>query len=54
MKRVSALSLGQPNAEQVMRGKKTIEYRSMPTKKRERVYIYASKTPADQSVEENR
>lgn len=45
MNRMSALSLQQPNAEQVLRGKKKIEYRSMPTKKRERVYIYASKTP---------
>ncbi len=45
MKRMSALSLRQPNAEQVMRGKKKIEYRSMFTKKRERVYIYASKKP---------
>jgi hypothetical protein len=45
MKRMSALSLQQPNAEQVLRGKKKIEYRSVPTNKRERVYIYASKTP---------
>lgn len=36
---MSALSLQQPNAEQVLRGKKKIEYRNMPTKKRERVYI---------------
>ena len=48
MPRMSALSLRQPNAEQVLRGKKTIEYRSMPTNKRERVYVYASMTPADQ------
>ena len=47
MKRMSALSLRQPNAEQVLRGKKKIEYRNMPTSKRERVYIYASNTPAD-------
>jgi hypothetical protein len=45
MKRISALSIQQPNAEQILRGKKKIEYRSRPTSKRERVYIYASKTP---------
>jgi hypothetical protein len=50
MKRVSALSLQQPNAEMVLLGKKKIEYRSMPTSKRERVYVYASKTPADQKA----
>jgi hypothetical protein len=50
MKRMSALSLQQPNAEQVMRGKKKIEYRSRPTSKRERVYIYASNTPAEQDA----
>jgi hypothetical protein len=31
MKRMAALSLRQPNAEQVLRGKKKIEYRNMPT-----------------------
>ena|SRR5216683_677788 len=50
MKRMSALSLRQPNAEQVLRGKKKIEYRSMPTNKRERVYIYASKRPTAQDA----
>jgi hypothetical protein len=50
MKRMSALSLRQPNAEQILRGKKKIEYRNMPTKKRERVYVYASITPADQDA----
>jgi hypothetical protein len=44
---MSALSVRQPNAEQILRGRKKIEYRNMPTNKRERVYIYASKTPAD-------
>jgi len=48
MKRMPALSLRQPHAEQILRGKKRIEYRSMPTNKRQRVYIYASKSPADQ------
>jgi hypothetical protein len=47
MKKLSALSIRQPYAEQVLRGTKDIEYRTMPTNKRERVYIYASKTPAD-------
>ncbi len=45
-KRKSALSLQQPNAEQILRGVKKIEYRSRPTNKRERVYIYASLKPA--------
>jgi hypothetical protein len=50
MKRMPALSIRQPNAEQILRGKKKIEYRSMPTNKRERVYVYASMTPADQEA----
>jgi predicted transcriptional regulator len=49
MKR-TALSIRQPNAEQILRGKKKIEYRNMPTNKRERVYVYASMTPADQEA----
>ena len=40
MKRMVALSIRQPHVEQILRGKKKIEYRSMPTNKRERVYIY--------------
>jgi hypothetical protein len=40
-----ALSVCQPFAEQILRGTKKIEYRSRATKIRERVYIYASKTP---------
>ena len=40
-----ALSIRQPYAEQILRGVKTIEYRSQPTKIRERVYVYASQTP---------
>jgi hypothetical protein len=43
-----ALSIRQPHAEQILRGNKTIKYRNMATNKRERVYVYASKTPADQ------
>ncbi len=35
MKRIPALSIRQPNAEQILRGKKKIEYRNMPTNKRE-------------------
>jgi len=42
-----ALSVRQPYAEQILRGSKRIEYRSVPTKIRERVYIYASLTPGD-------
>jgi len=42
-----ALSIRQPFAELIIRGEKTIEYRRSPTNIRERVYIYASKTPAD-------
>lgn len=45
---MSALSVRQPYAELIMRGKKKFEYRSQPTKKRERVYIYASLTPGDE------
>ena len=41
----SALSVRQPFAELILRGIKRIEYRSIPTHKRERVYIYASKVP---------
>ena len=43
-----ALSIRQPYAELIMRGKKKIEYRSIRTSiVGERVYIYASKQPAD-------
>ena len=37
-----ALSIRQPHAEAIMRRVKKIEYRSRPTKIRERVYIYAA------------
>ncbi|MBL8821335.1 MAG: ASCH domain-containing protein [Planctomycetia bacterium] len=40
--KLPALSLRQPWAEEVMRGKKKIEYRSIPTNIRGRVYLYAS------------
>src|SRR4029453_4731460 len=42
-----AISIRQPWVEQILRGEKKAEYRSRPTKIRERVYIYASLTPAD-------
>jgi hypothetical protein len=42
LEKLPALSLRQPWAEEVMRGKKKIEYRSIPTNIRGRVYIYAS------------
>ena len=41
-----ALSVRQPFAERIMLGIKKIEYRSIPTNIRGRVYVYASKTPA--------
>jgi hypothetical protein len=37
-----ALSIRQPHAEAIMRGVKTIEYRSAPTRIRGCIYIYAS------------
>jgi hypothetical protein len=36
---VRALSVRQPYAEMIMRGEKTVEYRSKPTNIRERVYV---------------
>src|ERR1700693_2456338 len=42
-----ALSIRQPFAELILRGVKMIEYRSIRTHKRERVYVYASKVPVD-------
>ena len=45
MKNMRALSIRQPYAEQILRGKKQFEYRGRPTNIRERVYIYASLTP---------
>lgn len=42
-----ALSIRQPYAELILRGIKTIEYRTRPTRLLgERFWIYASKTPA--------
>ena len=44
-----ALSIRQPYAELILRGLKTAEYRSRPTRKRERVLIYASTQPGDEA-----
>ena len=40
-----ALSIKQPYAEQILRGSKRYEFRDGRTHIRERIYIYASKTP---------
>lgn len=40
-----AFSVRQPFAEQIMNGEKKIEYRSVATSRRGRVYVYASKVP---------
>lgn len=45
--KLKALSIRQPWAELILRGQKTVEYRSQPTKTRGRVYVYASLTAAD-------
>ena len=37
-----ALNIRQPHAEAIMRGVKRIEYRTISTKIRETIYIYAS------------
>jgi hypothetical protein len=42
-----ALSVRQPYAELIMRGEKTVEYRSKPTNVRGRVYVYAAKKPGE-------
>lgn len=41
-----ALSIRQPYAEQILRGAKKIEYRTVATNIRERVFIYASLSSA--------
>lgn len=41
-----AISIRQPYAEQILRGTKLFEYRSILTRVRGRVYIYASLKPA--------
>jgi hypothetical protein len=51
MKITRAISIRQPWVEQILRGIKKKEYRDVPTRIRERVYLYASLqvdgTPAD-------
>lgn len=44
-----AISIRQPYVEQILRGDKTWEYRLLNTKIRERVYLYASKTPGPET-----
>jgi len=39
-----AISIRQPFVELILRGEKLYEYRSRPTRLRERVYLYAAKT----------
>ena len=41
---ITAISIRQPFVEMILRGNKTIEYRSRKTNIRERVYLYASLT----------
>jgi hypothetical protein len=50
MEIVRAISIRQPWVEMILLGKKTAEYRSRPTNIRERVYLYASLTPAEGSA----
>ena len=45
-----ALSIRQPYAEMILRGIKKIEYRTMRTNIRGRVYIYASLTPGSEQA----
>ena len=42
-----AISIRQPYAELILTGRKREEYRSLSTRIRERVWIYASARPAD-------
>ena len=42
-----AISIRQPFVELILQGKKKAEYRSIQTRIRERVYLYASKNPVD-------
>jgi hypothetical protein len=46
-----ALSVRQPFAEQILAGIKTFEYRTLPTRRRGRVYVYASRTLHDDETE---
>lgn len=46
-----AISIKQPFVEQILRGIKKREYRSQPTKIKERVYLYASLKPRPEVAE---
>lgn len=46
-----ALSVRQPFAEQIIKGCKPIEFRSIHTNIRGRIYIYASKSPIKEAFE---
>lgn len=46
-RRQRALSIRQPFVELILRRKKRAEFRSQPTRLRGRVWLYASKRPAD-------
>ena len=45
MRRILALSIRQPYCEQILRGIKKAEYRSLPTNIRGQVYVYAALRP---------
>ena len=45
-----AISIRQPWVELILRGEKTEEFRSQPTRIKERVYLYASLRPAEYSA----
>ena len=47
MKKMRALSIRQPYAEQILRGEKKVEYRSRSTNIHEKVYIYVAMTHGD-------
>ena len=52
--RLKGLSIRQPWAEMILQGKKTVEYRSQPTKIRGRVYLYASLGKSDLDLSDRR
>lgn len=51
--RLKALSVRQPWAELILRGEKTIEYRTQTTKVRGRIYLYATLAPLDLTAVES-
>lgn len=50
---LKALSIRQPWAELILRGDKTVEFRSQITKIRGRVYVYAALGKPDGDIDEN-